>query len=262
MHSDKGWTAPTMAGHSKFKNIMHRKGAQDKKRAKIFTKVGREITVAVKECGDPTPENNPRLRTAIAAARAANMPNDRIDRAIKAALGNQDGAQYEAIRYEGYGPQGVALIIEALTDNRNRTAAEIRAGLTRHGGNLGETGSVSFSFEQVGYLRYLAEIGDAEVVFEAALDAGAQDVESSAEGHEITCEVSDFAAVRDALEGQFGTAQEGRIIWKPLTQVALDGTAAATLIKLMDLLEDNDDVQAVYANMDISEDLLEQLAGA
>ena len=189
-----------MAGHSKFKNIMHRKGAQDAKRAKVFTKVGREITVAVKSSGEPDPEKNPRLRGAIAAARAVNMPNDRIKRAIQSAIGGGDGADFVEMRYEGYGPAGVAVIVEALTDNKNRTAADVRSYFNKFGGNLGETGSVSFNFIRGGLSSYPADAADADAVMEAAIEAGAEDVESSDDGHEILTAPEDFLSVREAME--------------------------------------------------------------
>ena len=251
-----------MAGHSKFKNIMHRKGAQDKKRAKIFTKVGREITVAVKAGGDPDPVNNPRLRSAIIAARAVNMPNDRVKKAIQSAIGGAGGQDYEEMRYEGYGPAGVAVIVECLSDNRNRTAAELRAAFTRAGGNLGETGSVSFSFDRVGQITYLAEVSGGDALMEVALEAGADDVESSHETHEFYCAPEDFIAVRDALESQLGEAQESRLVWKPQNHIEVDENKAASLIKMIDAIEDLDDVQAVFTNFEASDEVMEKLAAA
>ncbi len=248
-----------MAGHSQFKNIMYRKGAQDKKRAKIFSKLIRELTVAAKS-GLPDPESNPRLRSAIAAAKAANMPKDNIDRAIKKATGGDEGTNYEEVRYEGYGPGGVAVIVEALTDNRNRTASEIRTAFSKHGGNLGETGSVNFMFERVGLIHYPADVASAEDMFEAALEAGAQDVQSTNEGHDITCDPDDFSSVRDALEQKFGQAESARLDWQPNNSVAIDENAAGTLINLLDTLEDNDDVQRVAANFDVSEDVMARLS--
>ncbi|MEO0393772.1 MAG: YebC/PmpR family DNA-binding transcriptional regulator, partial [Pseudomonadota bacterium] len=199
-----------MAGHSKFKNIMHRKGAQDAKRARLFTKIAREITVATKS-GMPDPAMNPRLRAAIATAKQANMPNERIDRAIKSGSGEGDAETYDEIRYEGYGPGGVAVIIEALTDNRNRTAAEIRTAFTKHGGSLGETNSVSFMFDRVGQIVYPGAAGDADEIFEVAVEAGAENVESSDESHEITTPVEEFAAVRDALARFFAEGSGDRL---------------------------------------------------
>lgn len=251
-----------MAGHSKFKNIMHRKGAQDKKRAKVFTKVGREITVAVKTGADPDPANNPRLRAAIAAARAVNMPNDRVKRAIQSALGGDEGAQYSEMRYEGYGPAGVAVIVECLTDNKNRTAAELRAAFTRAGGNLGETGSVAFSFDRVGQITYPSTVGNDDALMEAALEAGADDVESTPEAHDLYCTPEDFNAVREALEAQLGPAQEARLAWRPQNLVDVDETKAASLFKMIETLEDLDDVQAVFTNFEASDEVMEKLANA
>ena len=251
-----------MAGHSKFKNIMHRKGAQDKKRAKVFTKVGREITVAVKTGGDPDPANNPRLRSAIIAARAVNMPNDRVKKAIQSAIGGGDGQDYVEMRYEGYGPAGTAVIVECLTDNKNRTAAELRAAFTRAGGNLGETGSVSFSFDRVGQITYTGEAGEGDVLMEAALEAGADDVESSDDAHEFYCAPEDFIAVRDALESQLGEAQESKLAWKPQNFIEVNEDKATSLIKMIDAMEDLDDVQAVFTNFEASDEIMEKLAAA
>jgi YebC/PmpR family DNA-binding regulatory protein len=247
-----------MAGHSQFKNIMYRKGAQDAKRAKVFTKIIRELTVAAKT-GLADPAANPRLRAAMIAAREANMPKDTMERAIKRGAGGGDDAAYEEVRYEGYGPGGVALIIEALTDNRNRTAGEIRTALTKHGGNLGETNSVSFMFERKGVILYPAKAASADAVFEAALDAGADNVESDGEGHEVTTAPEDFSAVRDALEAKFGAAREAKLQWRPLNTVPVEGDAADSLLKLIDVLEDNDDVQLVSANFEMSDDTLAKL---
>lgn len=247
-----------MAGHSQFKNIMHRKGAQDAKRSKIFNKLAREITVAAK-AGLPDPASNPRLRAAITAARQQNMPRDRIDRAIKSGTPGGDDANYEEVRYEGYGPGGVALIVEALTDNRNRTASEVRSAFSKHGGSLGETNSVSFMFNRVGAVYYPVAAATADAMFEAALEAGADNVESDENGHEVTTTVESFAVVRDALEEKFGAAESARLTWKPLNTVAPGEDAAASLIKLLDVLEDNDDVQTVEGNYDIPADLLEKL---
>ena len=247
-----------MAGHSKFKNIMYRKGAQDAKRAKVFAKHIRELTTAAR-LGAPDPDMNPRLRSAIVAAKAVNMPKDNIERAIKKAAGG-DGENYEEVRYEGYGPGGVAVIVEALTDNRNRTASEVRAAFAKHGGNLGETGSVGFMFDHVGLVEYGAATADAEAVFEAALEAGADDVASGEDGHEITCSPDDFASVRDALEAVFGEPTQARLDWKPQNTVAVDEDAAGTLFKLLDALEDNDDVQRVASNFDIADDVMERLS--
>ncbi|MBI2240744.1 MAG: YebC/PmpR family DNA-binding transcriptional regulator [Magnetospirillum gryphiswaldense] len=248
-----------MAGHSQFKNIMHRKGAQDAKRAKVFTKLIRELTVAAKT-GQADPAMNPRLRAAIQAARASNMPKDTMERAIKRGAGGDDGTNFEEVRYEGYGPGSVAIIVEGLTDNRNRTASEVRSYFSKNGGAMGETNSVSFMFDRVGAIRYAADAAGAEAMFEAALEAGADNVESSEDGHEITCAPDDLAAVRDALEATFGTPEHARLDWKPQTSVPVsDENIAKTLLKLLDALEDNDDVQRVFANFEIPDDIMEKL---
>ncbi|CAK0749301.1 putative transcriptional regulator YebC [Azospirillaceae bacterium] len=249
-----------MAGHSQFKNIMHRKGAQDAKRAKIFNKLAREITVAAK-AGLPDPAANPRLRAAIQAARVQNMARDRIERAIRSGSPGGDASSYEEVRYEGYGPGGVALIVEALTDNRNRTAAEIRSAFTKYGGSLGETNSVSFMFSRMGLVLYPAAAASADAMFEAALEAGADNVESSETEHEVTTAIERFSVVRDALEARFGVAETARLTWRPLNTTAVDEDVAVSLLKLLDVLEDNDDVQTVEGNFDISEALMEKLAG-
>jgi len=248
-----------MAGHSQFANIMHRKGAQDKKRARIFARLTREIIVAAKS-GLPDAASNPRLRAAILAARAQNMPKDNIERAIKRAVGEGEDTNYEAIRYEGYAPGGVAVIVEALTDNRNRTAGEIRTLFAKHGGTLGETNSVSFMFERVGLITYPASAGEADAVFEAAVEAGAGDVKSTAETHEIVTAPDDFGQVRDALAEKFGDPAEARIAWRPLNSIAVDGDTAETLFKLLEALDDNDDVQGVAANYEVPDEVLERLA--
>jgi len=248
-----------MAGHSKFKNIMHRKGRQDAKRAKVFSKLIRELTVAAKS-GQPDPDMNPRLRTAISAAKSANMPSDTMNRAIKKGAGGGDDTNYEEIRYEGYGPGGVAIIVEALTDNRNRTASEVRAAFAKFGGVLGETGSVNFLFDRVGLINYNYEVASFEEFFEASIDAGAKDVDSNETGHEVTCEPDDFSAVRDALEVKFGNAENSRLDWKPQTSVSVDENSAETLLRFLGVLEDNDDVQRVAANFDIDDDVLERLS--
>lgn len=247
-----------MAGHSKFKNIMHRKGAQDAKRAKVFTKLIRELTVAARS-GMPDPEQNPRLRSAVAAAKAANMPNDTIDRAIKRGAGPGDGENYEEIRYEGYGPSGVAVIVEALTDNRNRTAGEVRSAFGKNGGTLGETNSVSFMFERIGSIQYPTDTAGADEMFEAALEAGAQDVESGDDGHDISCAPEDFNEVREALEQRFGAPESAGLTWKPQNTVELQQDGAETLFKLIEALEDSDDVQAVSSNFSVSDDVLAAL---
>lgn len=247
-----------MAGHSKFKNIMHRKGAQDAKRAKMFTKVGREIVVAAKS-GGGDPATNPRLRSAIATAREVNMPNDRVKRAIESAIGAGNEENYVEMRYEGYGPGGVAVIINALTDNKNRTASEIRAAFSKQGGNLGETNSVSFMFDHVGQIIYPAAKGTPDALFEASVEAGAEDCQSDAEYHEIICAVEDFAVVREAMEDKFGPAEKAGLVWKPNVMAAVDEEQAKTIMKLIDVLEDNDDVQDVYTNFEVSDEIMERL---
>ncbi len=248
-----------MAGHSQFKNIMHRKGAQDAKRAKVFTKLIRELTTAART-GLPDPATNPRLRSAMIAARNANMSKDTMERAIKRGAGAEGDVNYEEMRYEGYGPGGVAVIVEALTDNRNRTAGEVRAAFTKHGGSLGETNSVSFQFERIGLIRYPAASAGADDMFEAALEAGAADVRSDDSGHDITCAPDDLNAVREALEKRFGDAESARLDWKPLTLVPVAADAAETLLKLLDVLEDSDDVQRVAANFEVDDAVLERLS--
>ena len=245
-----------MAGHSKFKNIQHRKGAQDKKRAKVFSRLGKELAVAVR--GGSDPDANPRLRTALAACRAANMPKDNIERVIKKVEGGDD-VNYEEIRYEGYGPGGTALIVETMTDNRNRTASEVRAAFSKYNGSLGETGSVSFMFDKVGEILFEADVTDADAMFEAALEAGADNVESDDDGHAIICAVEDFNTVRDALEEAFGPPSEAAITWKPQNLVEVTADHAKGLLKLMEVLDDNDDVQAISSNFDISDDVLAAL---
>jgi len=248
-----------MAGHSQFKNIMHRKGAQDIKRAKIFNKLAREITVAAKT-GLPDPAMNPRLRAAIIAARQKNMPKDRIDRAIKSGEGG-DAADYETIRYEGYGPGGVAIIVEALTDNRNRTAPEIRTAFSKAGGALGETNSVSFMFQRLGVITYPASVASADAIFETAAEAGAENVDSEGDEHEVTTTVEGFSAVRDALEEKYGPATNSALEWRPVTFATPTPEQAEALFKLIDVLEDNDDVQTVSANAEVSDELAQKLAG-
>jgi YebC/PmpR family DNA-binding regulatory protein len=246
-----------MAGHSQFKNIMYRKGAQDAKRAKIFAKITREIMVAARSGIDPN--SNARLRAALASAREANMPKDNVERAIKKATGGDEAANYEEVRYEGYGPGGTAIIVESLTDNRNRTASEVRAAFSKHGGNLGETGSVSFMFDRVGLIRYAKTIGNFDRVFEVAVEAGADNLEETEEGYEITCNVENFAVVRDSLTHTFGFPVESKIIWRPQNTIACDESTAQTILKLIDVLEDNDDVQSVYSNFEVSDEILKKL---
>ncbi|MFN3853146.1 MAG: YebC/PmpR family DNA-binding transcriptional regulator [Phreatobacter sp.] len=248
-----------MAGHSQFKNIMHRKGRQDAAKSKLFGKLAREITVAAK-MGLPDPAMNPRLRAAIIAARAENMPKDNIERAIKKASGSE-GENYDEIRYEGYGPGGVAVIVEALTDNRNRTASEVRSYFTKVGGNLGETGSVSFMFDRVGVIEFAPEAADADTMLEAAIEAGADDVVSSETGHEITTAADSLAEVSKALEARFGEPRKSALTWRPQNNVAVDDDNGEKLLRLMDLLDDNDDVQNVYANFELSDALMARMGG-
>ncbi len=246
-----------MAGHSKWANIQHRKGRQDAARSKLFSKLAKEITVAAK-MGDPDPEKNPRLRLAVKEAKSQSVPKDVIDRAInKAAVG--DGDNYDEIRYEGYGPEGVAVIVEAMTDNRNRTASSVRSIFTKSGGNLAETGAVSFLFERVGFVAYPASAGDSDAIFEAAIEAGAEDVESCDDGHEIYCAASDLNQVSNALETALGESETAKLIWKPTVTTPLDLAGAQKLMKLIGALEDDDDVQTVTANFDISDAVMAQL---
>jgi YebC/PmpR family DNA-binding regulatory protein len=249
-----------MAGHSQFKNIMFRKGRQDAAKSKLFSKLAREITVAAKE-GGPDADGNPRLRLAIQNARAQSMPKDNIERAIKKAAGGDDES-YEEIRYEGYGPGGVAVIVETLTDNRNRTAGAIRSAFTKNGGALGETGSVAFMFDRVGEIVYAASVGSADKVLEAAIEAGADDVTSGAEAHVIQTSFTDLGAVARALEGSLGEPESVKAVWKPQTLTPVAGDKAETLMKLIAILEDDDDVQNVYANYDVDEATLGQLSAA
>ena len=248
-----------MAGHSQFKNIMHRKGAQDAKRAKQFAKVLREITVATRS-GLPDPASNPRLRAAISMAREVNMPKDNVERAIKKASGAAGGDDYVEVRYEGYGPAGVAIIVEGLTDNRNRTAGEVRAAFSKHGGSLGETNSVSFMFQRLGVISYPLDVASEDEMLEAAIEAGADNADTTEEGHEVTCAMENFFAVRDALETRFGEPQSAKLDWRPENSVTLDEDKARSVMKLIDVLEDSDDIQAVYANFDIPDDVAEALA--
>jgi YebC/PmpR family DNA-binding regulatory protein len=247
-----------MAGHSQFKNIMHRKGRQDAAKSKLFGKLAREITVSAK-LGTPDPAMNPRLRAAVLAARAENMPKDNIERAIKKASGG-DAETYEQIRYEGYGPGGVAVIVEVLTDNRNRAAGEVRATFTKSGGNLAETGAVSFMFDHVGVIEYDAKIAGAEPMFEAALEAGADDVVSSESGHEIYAASDHFAAVAKALEAKFGEPRKAALVWRPQNTVAVDDEQGEKLIKLIESLNDHDDVQNVYANFEVSDAVVAKMS--
>jgi YebC/PmpR family DNA-binding regulatory protein len=248
-----------MAGHSQFKNIMHRKGAQDARRGRQFAKLIREITVSARQ-GLPDPASNPRLRAAMVSARQANMAKDTIDRAIKKATGGAGGEDYAEVRYEGYGPAGVAVIVEALTDNRNRTASDIRSAFAKHGGALGETNSVSFLFNRLGVIRYQASVASDDDMLEAAIDAGAENVESDTDAHEVTAAVEDFFVVRDALEARFGAPESARLDWRPTTSVTLDEDRAASLLKLLDVLDESDDVQNVYANFDIPDAVMQKLS--
>ncbi|MDF2140170.1 YebC/PmpR family DNA-binding transcriptional regulator [Paenirhodobacter sp. CAU 1674] len=246
-----------MAGHSKWANIQHRKGKQDKLRSKMFSKLAKEITVAAK-MGDPDPDKNPRLRLAVKAARSQSMPKDVIDRAIKKSQGG-DAADYTEIRYEGYGPNGIAVIVECMTDNLNRTASNVRSYFTKAGGNLGQTGSVSHGFDRVGEITYAADVADADTVMMAALEAGADDVESDEDGHFIYCAMESLSDVSDALEKALGESQESKLIWKPQARTEVDLETAQKLMKLIDLLEEDDDVQEVTHNFDVPEDVAAQL---
>ena len=246
-----------MAGHSKWANIQHRKGRQDKLRSKMFSKFSKEITVAAK-MGDPDPDKNPRLRLAVKEAKQASMPKDNIDRAIKKATGG-DAEDYEEIRYEGYGTNGVAVIVETMTDNRNRTASVVRSTFTKYGGNLGETGSVGFMFDRKGEVMYPASVGDADTVMMAAIEAGAEDVESSEDGHVIYCADTDLNDVSTALETALGESDSTKLIWRPTTTTELDLEGMQKLMKLIDALEDDDDVQRVTANFEASDEVMEAL---
>ena len=247
-----------MAGHSQFKNIMHRKGRQDAAKSKLFGKLAREITVSAK-IGIPDPEMNPRLRAAIIAARAENMPKDNIERAIKKASGG-DAETFEEIRYEGYGPGGIAVIVEVLTDNRNRTAGEVRATFTKSGGNLAETGAVSFMFDRVGVIEYGAAAAGADAMFEAALEAGADDVVSGENGHEIYAAPDQFGAVSKALEAKFGEPRRAALVWRPQNTVAVNDEQGEKLLKLIESLNEHDDVQNVYANFEVSDEFMQRMS--
>ena len=246
-----------MAGHSKWANIQHRKGRQDAARSKLFSKLAKEITVAAK-MGDPDPDKNPRLRLAVKEAKSESVPKDVIDRAIKKSQGG-DAESYDEIRYEGYGPGGVAVIVEAMTDNRNRTASTVRSTFTKCGGNLGETGSVSFMFDRKGQVLYPLEVGDEDTVMMAALEAGAEDVETTEDGHAIFCADTDLNEVSNALETQLGESESAKLIWKPQTTTELDLVGMEKLMKLIDTLEDDDDVQRVTANFEVSDEVMAAL---
>jgi YebC/PmpR family DNA-binding regulatory protein len=248
-----------MAGHSQFKNIMHRKGRQDAQKSKLFGKLAREITVAAK-LGTPDPAMNPRLRAAILAARQENMPKDNIERAIKKAAGN-DGENYDEIRYEGYGPGGVAVIVEALTDNRNRAASDIRSLFSKSGGNLGETGSVAFMFEHTGVIEYERNVASDDAMLDAAIEAGADDVVSGEGGHEIYASQGTFRDVAKALETKFGEPRKAAMTWKPQNTIAVDDDTGEKLLKLVDLLNEHDDVQNVFANFEVSDALVAKMGG-
>lgn len=247
-----------MAGHSKWANIQHRKGRQDAARSKLFSKLAKEVTVAAK-MGDPDPEKNPRLRLAVKEAKANSVPKDVIERAIKKSQGG-DAEAYEEIRYEGYGPGGVAILVEAMTDNRNRTASNVRSIFSKHGGNLAETGAVSFMFDRVGQVVYPASVADAEAVLEAAIEAGAEDVESDADNHVIWCAATELSDVAQALEAELGEAESTKLVWRPQTLTPVDAETAETLFRLIGALEDDDDVQSVTANFDVSDEVMQRLA--
>ena len=247
-----------MAGHSQFKNIMHRKGRQDAMRSKLFGKLAREITVAAK-LGLPDPAMNPRLRAAVLAARAQSMPKDNIDRAIKKASGN-DAESYDEIRYEGYGPGGVAVIVEALTDNHNRTAGEVRSAFTKSGGALAETGAVSFMFDRLGVVEYDAKVASADAMLEAAIDAGADDVVSNENGHEVYASADTLRDVAKALEAKFGEPRKAALVWKPQNTISVDDEQGEKVLRLLENLEDNDDVQNVYANFEVSDALVSKMS--
>ncbi|ROU03298.1 YebC/PmpR family DNA-binding transcriptional regulator [Histidinibacterium lentulum] len=249
-----------MAGHSKWANIQHRKGRQDAARSKLFSKLSKEITVAAK-MGDPDPDKNPRLRMAVKEAKASSVPKDVIERAIKKAMGG-DAETYEEIRYEGYGPGGVAVIVEAMTDNRNRTASTVRSTFGKNGGNLGETGSVGFMFERKGQVIYPAGAGSADDVMMAAIEAGAEDVESGEDGHVIWCADNDLGEVSSALEAQLGESETTKLVWRPVTTAEVDLEGLTKLMKLVEALEDDDDIQSVTTNFEASDDVMEAYAGA
>jgi YebC/PmpR family DNA-binding regulatory protein len=248
-----------MSGHSQFKNIMYRKGAQDKKRAKVFTKIIRELTTAART-GLPDANANPRLRAAIMAGKQANMPKDTVDRAIRRGAGEEGAENYEEVRYEGYGPGGTAIIVEALTDNRNRTASDVRAAFTKSGGSLGESNSVSFLFDRLGQVTYPASVASADAMFEAAAEAGADDVESGAEEHVVICAPESLNTVRDALEKKFGPSLSAKLAWRPKSLTPVEGEAVEALFKLLETLEDSDDVQTLFANYEVADDVMARLS--
>lgn len=246
-----------MAGHSQFKNIMHRKGAQDARRSKLFSKLAREITVSAKQ-GLPDPEKNPKLRAAIIAARKENMPKDNIERAIKKALGG-DAENYEEARYEGRGPGGISMIVEALTDNRNRTSGDVRSLFSKHGGQMGET--VTYQFDRLGQIQYPADKATPDEMLEAAIEAGADDCQSGDQAHDVYCASDSLNEVREALEKRFGPASLAKLVWRPQSTVSVEGDAAQSLVKLLEALDDHDDVQNVYANFEMSDETLAKVAG-
>lgn len=248
-----------MAGHSKWANIQHRKGAQDAKRAKRFAKLVREVIVAARQ-GVPDPEHNARLRTAITAAKSQSVPKENIDRVLKKAQGGGDDVNYDELCYEGFGPGGIALLVDAMTDNRNRTAAEVRSIFNKYGGALGASGSVNYLFERIGSVHYTSAAASADDMFEAALEAGASDCESDADGHEISCAIEDFGDVSDTLSERFGTPEDAGLTWKPQTTIQIDEQAAESLFKLMEALDDCDDVQTVSANFEVSDDVMQKLS--
>ncbi|SLN47171.1 YebC/PmpR family DNA-binding transcriptional regulator [Roseisalinus antarcticus] len=249
-----------MAGHSKWANIQHRKGRQDAARSKLFSKLAKEITVAAK-MGDPDPDKNPRLRMAVKEAKTSSVPKDVIDRAIKKAMGG-DAENYEEIRYEGYGPNGVAVIVEAMTDNRNRTASTVRSTFGKNGGNLGETGSVGFMFERKGQVIYPASVGDADAVMMAAIEAGAEDVESSEDGHVVWCADTDLNEVSTGLEEHLGESETTKLVWRPTTTSEVDLDGLAKLMKLVDALEDDDDIQSVTTNFEATDEVMDAYANS
>ena len=248
-----------MAGHSKWANIQHRKGAQDAKRAKRFAKLVREVIVAARQ-GVPDPEHNARLRTAITAAKAQSVPKENIDRVLKKAQGGADDVNYDELCYEGFGPGGIALLVDAMTDNRNRTAAEVRSIFNKHGGALGASGSVNYLFERIGSVHYASDAASADEMFEVALEAGASDCESDTDGHEISCAIEDFGDVTDTLSERVGAPEDAGLTWKPQTTIQIEEQAAESLFKLMEALDDCDDVQTVSANFEVSDDVMQKLS--
>ncbi len=248
-----------MAGHSKWANIQHRKGAQDAKRAKRNAKLVREIIVSARQ-GTPDPDHNARLRSAIAAAKAQSVPKENIERVLKKAQGGEDSENYDELRYEGFGPGGVALLVDAMTDNRNRTAAEVRSIFNKHGGALGESGSVNYMFERIGSIHYPREVASADVMFEAALEAGASDCDSDDDGHEVSSAPEDFGDVSEALSARFGSPDNAGLAWKPQTNISIGEKAAETLFNLMEALDDCDDVQSVSANFEVSDEIMQKLS--